>query len=220
MKAWILGGLGLFCAVSAIAGAEPFGVSFLEGGVPSGVVGGVAGGMSFSLADTWSHMGSTAQLVHLVLFLMAVASLSVLVERYGFFRRKRAESSLLVAEIRSRPEGMHGASNRRAVDRIVRTTRHELGLGLRSLLVVGLMAPLVGLLALVAGLLNVARATALTGSSGLGAVSAGIAEAFVPLSTALLIGIPSLWAYGFLRARQERIVFHLSELGDLEDTAQ
>ncbi|MGH9388026.1 MAG: MotA/TolQ/ExbB proton channel family protein, partial [Vicinamibacteria bacterium] len=67
-----------------------------------------------------------------------------------------------------------------------------------------------GHLGTVSGLLNAFRGIALTGSGRIGAVSAGLAEALVPFAFALLIAIPSLWAYAYLRGRVRRRVTELT----------
>jgi biopolymer transport protein ExbB len=90
------------------------------------------------------------------------------------------------------------------MERAARDARFELGRGLRSLLTLALMAPLVGGLGAVAGLLNVSQGIALLGGFEIGPISEALAEALDPFQFALVIGIPSFWAYAYLRARIDR----------------
>jgi biopolymer transport protein ExbB/TolQ len=172
---------------------------------------GTDGGMSFSLIDSWNCPSPSATLVNLVLFLMCLASLSVGVERLRFFRSIRAAESIRAVGADADAEGLGRNARRRAMERVSRAVEHELGRGLRNLLALGLLAPLVGILGALIGLWNALRGISLTGSSGIGAVSAGLTEALFPFLYALLVGIPSFWAYAYFRARIDRMVLQMGD---------
>ena len=70
--------------------------------------------------------------------------------------------------------------------------------GLGLLATVGSTAPFVGLLGTVMGIVNSLQSMAITGSGGLGTVSAGIAEALVTTAFGLLVAIPAVMFYNFL----------------------
>jgi biopolymer transport protein ExbB/biopolymer transport protein TolQ len=70
--------------------------------------------------------------------------------------------------------------------------------GLGLLATVGSTAPFVGLLGTVMGIVNSFQSMAITGSGGLGTVSAGIAEALVTTAFGLLVAIPAVMFYNFL----------------------
>jgi len=70
--------------------------------------------------------------------------------------------------------------------------------GLGLLATVGSTAPFVGLLGTVMGIVNSFQSMAMTGSGGLGTVSAGIAEALVTTAFGLLVAIPAVMFYNFL----------------------
>jgi biopolymer transport protein ExbB len=89
-----------------------------------------------------------------------------------------------------------------------RTRRHlerymeEIGADLRSgiavLASVGSIAPFVGLLGTVLGIISASQGIAATGSGGLWAVSAGISKALVETALGLAVAIPAVLAYHYL----------------------
>ena len=68
---------------------------------------------------------------------------------------------------------------------------------------IGATAPFVGLLGTVVGIITAFQGIAATGSGGLGAVSAGIAEALVETALGLIVAIPAVWFYNYLTGRIE-----------------
>jgi len=64
-------------------------------------------------------------------------------------------------------------------------------------------APFVGLLGTVVGVINAFVGIASSGSGGIGAVSAGIAEALVETALGLIVAIPAVWFYNYLQSRLE-----------------
>jgi biopolymer transport protein ExbB/TolQ len=95
------------------------------------------------------------------------------------------------------------AAVNRAVDRSSMRTVADLRRGLGALATVGSTAPFVGLLGTVAGIITAFQAMAATGSGGLGAVSAGIAEALVNTAFGLLVAIPAVMMFNYLTNRVE-----------------
>src|ERR1700748_1470810 len=92
---------------------------------------------------------------------------------------------------------------RRAIQRASALTANDLKKGVPALATIGSTAPFVGLLGTVVGVINAFHGIATTGSGGLGAVSAGIAEALVETALGLFVAIPAVWFYNFLTARLE-----------------
>jgi len=92
---------------------------------------------------------------------------------------------------------------RRAIQRASALTAADLKKMVPSLATVGATAPFVGLLGTVVGVINVFTGIASTGSGGLDAVSAGIAEALVETALGLLVAIPAVWIYNYLTSRIE-----------------
>jgi biopolymer transport protein ExbB/biopolymer transport protein TolQ len=64
-----------------------------------------------------------------------------------------------------------------------------------SLATIATTAPFIGLFGTVIGIINAFRGMALTGSGGIGAVSAGIAEALVTTALGLFVAIPAAWMF-------------------------
>jgi len=92
---------------------------------------------------------------------------------------------------------------RRAIQRASALTANDLKKGVASLATIGSTAPFVGLLGTVVGVINAFTGIAATGSGGIGAVSAGIAEALVETALGLVVAIPAVWFYNYLTGRIE-----------------
>ncbi len=94
-------------------------------------------------------------------------------------------------------------SVRRAIQRASALTSADLKKGMGSLATIGATAVFVGLLGTTLGVINAFQGIAATGSGGLGAVSAGIAEALVGTAIGLFVAIPAVWYYNYLTSRIE-----------------
>jgi biopolymer transport protein ExbB/biopolymer transport protein TolQ len=92
---------------------------------------------------------------------------------------------------------------RRAIQRATALTSSDLKKGVSSLATIGSTAPFVGLLGTVVGVINAFQGIASTNSGGIGAVSAGIAEALVETALGLVVAIPAVWFYNYLTGRIE-----------------
>ena len=92
-------------------------------------------------------------------------------------------------------------SVRRPIQRATALTQSDLKKGVNSLATIGTTAPFVGLLGTVVGVINAFVGIAATGSGGIGAVSAGIAEALVETALGLVVAIPAVWFYNYLTGR-------------------
>jgi len=92
---------------------------------------------------------------------------------------------------------------RRAIQRASALTANDLKKGIAALATIGATAPFVGLLGTVVGIITAFQGIAATGSGGLGAVSAGIAEALVETALGLVVAIPAVWFYNYLTGRIE-----------------
>lgn len=83
--------------------------------------------------------------------------------------------------------------------------------GLSVLATVGSVAPFVGLLGTVVGIIEAFEGISREGSGGLGAVSGGIAESLVVTALGLLVAIPAVFAYNFLTTRSEALLLSLEQ---------
>ena len=93
---------------------------------------------------------------------------------------------------------------RRAIERATLMTTADFKRGLGGLATIGATAPFIGLFGTVVGIINAFRGMAITGSGGLGAVSAGIAEALVTTAVGLFVAIPAVWLYNYVLNQVER----------------
>ena len=92
---------------------------------------------------------------------------------------------------------------RRSIQRATALTASDLKKGVSTLATIGSTAPFVGLLGTVVGVINAFVGIASTGSGGIGAVSAGIAEALIETALGLFVAIPAVWFYNYLTGRVE-----------------
>jgi len=92
---------------------------------------------------------------------------------------------------------------RRSIQRATALTASDLKKGVPALATIGSTAPFVGLLGTVVGVINAFVGIASTGSGGIGAVSAGIAEALIETALGLFVAIPAVWFYNYLTSRIE-----------------
>ncbi|HEY8133894.1 MAG TPA: MotA/TolQ/ExbB proton channel family protein [Thermoanaerobaculia bacterium] len=102
------------------------------------------------------------------------------------------------------------ASAQRAIERETLMTTAEMKKGLGNLATISTTAPFVGLFGTVAGIIHAFQGMALTGSGGLGAVSAGIAEALVTTAFGLFVAIPAVWLYNYFLNKVDRFNVEMS----------
>ena len=101
----------------------------------------------------------------------------------------------------SRDEMLEAAH--RAIERATAVNLSDLKRGLSALATIGTTAVFVGLFGTVVGIINAFRGMALTGSGGIGAVSAGISEALVCTAFGLFVAIPAVWAFNYFTTKVE-----------------
>ena len=101
-------------------------------------------------------------------------------------------------------------SGKRAIERETLMTTAEMKKGLGNLATISTTAPFVGLFGMVAGIIHAFQGMALTGSGGLGAVSAGIAEALVTTAFGLFVAIPAVWLYNYFLQKVDRFQVEMS----------
>jgi biopolymer transport protein ExbB/biopolymer transport protein TolQ len=98
----------------------------------------------------------------------------------------------------------------RAVERSALLTTSDFKRGVGSLATIATTAPFIGLFGTVIGIINAFRGMALTGSGGIGAVSAGIAEALVTTALGLFVAIPAAWMFNYFQNKLERLQVEMS----------
>ncbi|VAX16083.1 MotA/TolQ/ExbB proton channel family protein [hydrothermal vent metagenome] len=82
---------------------------------------------------------------------------------------------------------------------------------LRGLGVVANLAPMLGLLGTVIGMIKAFNMISQAGAGNPGLVATGISEALVTTATGLIVGIPALAAYHYFRGKVDKFVYEMEE---------
>jgi biopolymer transport protein ExbB/biopolymer transport protein TolQ len=114
----------------------------------------------------------------------------------GEVRPLLQDGSVTVADINSAE---------RAVERNMMIITSELKRGLAVLATVGATAPFVGLLGTTMGIVNAFQGMATSGAGGIGAISAGVAEALITTAFGLLVAFPAVWAYNYVTTKIDNL---------------
>ena len=101
-------------------------------------------------------------------------------------------------------------SAERAVEREMLMTIVQLKRGLGVLATVGATAPFVGLLGTTMGIVHAFTGMAASGSGGLSAISAGVAEALITTAFGLLVAIPAVWAYNYFQTKIDNLTAEMT----------
>ena len=112
-----------------------------------------------------------------------------------------ADGSITVSDINSAE---------RAVERNMLLEITNLKRGLAVLATVGATAPFVGLLGTTVGIINAFTGMAASGSGGLSAISAGVAEALITTAFGLLVAIPAVWAYNYFQTKIDNLTAEMT----------
>src|SRR5688500_18120549 len=88
-------------------------------------------------------------------------------------------------------------AGKRAIDREALMTSAEMKKGLGNLATIATTSPFIGLFGTVIGIIGAFQGMALSGSGGLGAVSAGIAEALAATALGLFDAVPAARMYNY-----------------------
>jgi biopolymer transport protein ExbB len=101
-------------------------------------------------------------------------------------------------------------SAERAVEREMLMTLVQLKRGLGVLATVGATAPFVGLLGTTMGIVNAFTGMATSGSGGLSAISAGVAEALITTAFGLLVAIPAVWMFNYFTTKIDNLTAEMT----------
>lgn len=94
-------------------------------------------------------------------------------------------------------------ASRRALERAESIVHAELKRGISTLATVGSVAPFVGLLGTVLGIIHAFQGISTEKSTGLGAVAGGISEALVTTAIGLFVAIPAVMMFNYFTNRME-----------------
>ncbi|HZS38791.1 MAG TPA: MotA/TolQ/ExbB proton channel family protein [Polyangia bacterium] len=100
----------------------------------------------------------------------------------------------------------------RAIDRVKEREVANLKKGLGGLASISSAAPFIGLFGTVVGIINAFRSMAASGQGGLGAVSAGIAEALFTTAVGLVVAIPAVMVFNYFTNSIESFVVDMNDV--------
>jgi biopolymer transport protein ExbB/TolQ len=192
--------------------------------------------MNLSLIELFQSMGSFAKGIVFTLAAMSIWSLSVILQKWWTLRAAQAETKKFAPEFSQfleednlneaiklsesykkshvarvlggalgevRPLIMDGSvtvadinSAERAVEREMLMTIVELKRGLAVLATVGIVNAFTGMSA--------------SGSGGLSAISAGVAEALITTAFGLIVAIPAVWAYNYFSTKIDNLTSEMT----------
>ena len=124
----------------------------------------------------------------------------------------RDAASLLVAEFLASRSG-NTELDRYILDETVLRLSRRLDDHLATIGMLAAVAPLLGLLGTVTGMITTFDVMAIFGTGNAKAMAGGISEALVTTQTGLLVAIPGLYMQGFLERRARNLKQRLSRLG-------
>ncbi len=102
-------------------------------------------------------------------------------------------------------------ATRRELHRKTEALAADVRRGMNVIASVGSIAPFVGLLGTVFGIITAFQGIAKEGSGGLGSVSLGISEALYETALGLVVAIPAVLAYNWLSAQADTILLALEQ---------
>jgi len=98
-----------------------------------------------------------------------------------------------------------------AIEDAGRHVMHDLERYLNTLATIASISPLLGLLGTVMGMIRTFRAVTISGIGDPSALAGGIAEALVTTAGGLIVAIPSLVAYRYLRGKVDALVIDMEK---------
>ena len=101
-------------------------------------------------------------------------------------------------------------SAERAVERNMLVEIVSLKRGLAVLATVGSTAPFVGLLGTVFGIINAFAAMGASGSTGIAAITVGIAEALITTGFGLMVAIPAVWFFNYFQTKIDNLTAEMT----------
>jgi biopolymer transport protein ExbB len=112
-------------------------------------------------------------------------------------------------------------ATRREMNRRLEAAGAQLRTGMSMLASIGSITPFVGLFGTVVGIITAFQGIAKSGSSGLGAVSAGIAEALIMTAFGLLVAIPAVLLFNYLNGKIDGVERNLTTaMGEFIDNVE
>jgi biopolymer transport protein ExbB/biopolymer transport protein TolQ len=112
-------------------------------------------------------------------------------------------------------QGLQGGGDviqsvQRAIDRGNAQASDLLKEGMTSLATIGALAPFIGLLGTVIGIIRVFADLKTRGSGDINVLAGSIGEALATTALGLLVAIPAVWIYNFYTAKQDRMATRIN----------
>ena len=171
------------------------------------------------------------------LFICSLIAVAIIIERFAALRRKRItpaavcsiiedekDAANVVSRARSHPSaltrllsGLHQARSlgpektRAVLATLFKKELSSLERGLTTLEVIASIAPLLGLLGTVLGMVDVFNVVAEVGVGQASALSSGIAKALITTIAGLSVAIPTLVFHSYFMKRTETLALQLEE---------
>ncbi|ACL05370.1 MotA/TolQ/ExbB proton channel [Desulfatibacillum aliphaticivorans] len=128
------------------------------------------------------------------------------------FMEFRGATALVVSEFLKRREANPGV-DRSTMDETVMAVASSFDKQLSVITVLASIAPLLGLLGTVLGMISTFDVISLHGTGNARAMAGGISEALISTQTGLLVAIPGLTMKNFLASRAQTLKHRVSSLG-------
>lgn len=130
----------------------------------------------------------------------------------GHLAKLLAAGAKTYLEAKKKPSSLSPVeATRRELLRKTEALAADVRRGMGIIASVGSIAPFVGLLGTVFGIITSFQGIAKEGSGGLGSVSLGISEALYETALGLVVAIPAVLAYNWLSARADAILLALEQ---------
>lgn len=179
--------------------------------------------LTIAVERMWRFHQAKKQSLQVALGITPLLKQHKLAEAISFAKEKRFKNSHLARVLaagltefqyetsQELPEGFDIVdSGKRAIEREALMTSAEMKKGLGNLATISTTAPFIGLFGTVIGIIGAFQGMALSGSGGLGAVSAGIAEALAATALGLFVAVPAVWMYNYFLNKIERFNVEMS----------
>jgi biopolymer transport protein ExbB/biopolymer transport protein TolQ len=185
-----------------------------------------------------------SRVVLYVLLALSVVSISIIVERWWYFRKRRINTRVLAKSLldKLKADDREGAAKLltgtrgveaevlkealawwdqgpEAVEEILQNgfkeRRGQVESGLLFLGTLGNNAPFIGLFGTVLGVVTAFRELGVNAAGQMGNVMSGIAEALIATAVGILVALPAVVAYNFFQKKSADVEENVSSLGNV-----
>ena len=155
--------------------------------------------------------------VLLIIMLTTLLLWGLIYERFSFFRSNyKTLTAQHVATWQQRKEH-HSWAAHRIRDMMISDVRLQANANLSYIKTLVALAPFLGLLGTVTGMVEVFDVMAITGSGNARAMAAGISKATLPTMAGMVVALSGLFFVSTLERKAERAVAHLADRLELTD---